>query len=544
MTAVAVVAGLLSVALPATGVRSAPRQLADAFTECHQRLATAPDDYDSAYCFYAAAFAARRWDAGVKVFETLMQARPDNFWLPLALGHLHRNRQPADLRAAELWYRRAANGFRAAGHAEGEILARSNLRDLLLPMGRVAEASAEVLGVSAIGASADDPLLQGRAWSLEATHLFDTGGDLGLAYRLLKQTEHVIFPDGPYRLRRTALTSLGRVAFRLGRLDEALIYFGRLNTQARVENDLTSQATAQYNVLNTEAQRESLSPTPGAQGAQAKARLLQLAQQTLATSLMASHTLMTLKAHRVIGALLANVPGSRGQALEHVERCLTLATDAHQQQDEAACAWMAARLLHDTSPRRAREAQRRAVRATARAHTPFAEALNAGSQMKFSWLTRPRADAIRDSLAALDRIETLRRGQEEADSSAAVFSMWTLDYYWLLGRLLQDHEVDLAFSIGERLKARTLLDARRDRFAARTDAAFASLGEVQSALAPDGAAVVPTRQVGRHGGAVRWRRMVDGRHTRSVRRLPDSGARALRASGPDVRRTPVRRRRR
>jgi hypothetical protein len=481
MTPVAVVAGLRVALSTAAGARVAPRHApADPFAVCHQRLATAPNDYDSAYCFYTAAFEARRWKAGADVFERLMRARLDNFWLPLALGHLHRNRQPADLRAAEMWYRRAADGFRAAGHAEGEILARSNLRDMLLPIGRVAEASAEVSRVSAIGAAAGDPLLQARAWSLEATHLVDTGGDVGRAYRLLKQAETAVFPNGPYRLRRTALTSLGRAAVHLGRLDEALIYFGRLNTQARGENDLTSQATAQYNILNTELLRAGLLPDPAA-----KERLLRFAQQTLATGVTASHNLVTLKAHRIIGALFANVAGSRGRALDHVEHCLTLATNARQQQDEAACAWMAAMLLHDTAPQQARAAQRRAISATARANTPVADAFNVSSRMKFSWLTRPRAEAIRDSLAALERIETLRRTQEEIDRSAEAFSTWTLDYYWLLGRLLQDGDVDLAFSIGERLKARTLLDARRDRLAARTDAPFASLDEVQSAIGPD-----------------------------------------------------------
>src|SRR5262245_24919493 len=214
MTRAAVAAGLLSVVLRATAAQAAPppHARADPFAACRQRLATAPNDYESAYCFYQAAFAARLWTAGAEVFETLMRAHPDNFWLPLALGHLHRNRQPADLRAAEESYRRAADGFRAAGHAEGEILARSNLRDLLLPIGRVADASAEVARVSTIGAAADDPLLQARAWSLEAAHLADTGGDVGRACRLLKQAEARVFPDGPYRLRRTVLTSLGRVA--------------------------------------------------------------------------------------------------------------------------------------------------------------------------------------------------------------------------------------------------------------------------------------------------------------------------------------------
>jgi hypothetical protein len=462
MTLLAFIAGALSLAQAAAAGQSAQTHPPDvAFKACYQRLAAAPDDYDSAHCFYAAAHEARRWDAGARVIEALMRARPDNFWLPLALGHLHRHRQPAGLDAAEMWYRRAADGFRAAGHVEGEILARSNLRDLLLPRGRVAEASAEVSRVSAIGASASDPVLRARAWSLEATHLFDTGGDVGLAYRLLRQAEQKIFPDGPYRLRRTVLTSLGRVALILGRTDEALAHFERLNDQARAAKDLLSQATAQYNVLNAELLRENRAPT-----ADVKERLLLLARQTLAAGEAASNAFITLKAHSAIAALLANVTESRGEALRHVERCLALAADSRRHQDEAACAWTAAGLLHRTDPRQALDARRRAMLATARANTPVAEALNAGGFMRFSWLSEPRAEAIRDSLLALDTVETVRSLQEGLESSAEVFSTWTLDYYWLSGRLLQDgdRDLDLAFSIAERLRARTLLEAReRDR---------------------------------------------------------------------------------
>ena len=70
--------------------------------------------------------------------------------------------------------------------------------------------------VAELGRSVSDPLLKARAWTLEATHVQDTGGDLSLAYRLLKQTEVKIFPDGPYRLKRTTLNSLGRWPFGWG----------------------------------------------------------------------------------------------------------------------------------------------------------------------------------------------------------------------------------------------------------------------------------------------------------------------------------------
>jgi tetratricopeptide (TPR) repeat protein len=479
--AVMIALGILSaIAAPlrADGLGSSPG--ADPFALCRAQLAQHPDDFESAYCFSETAAKRRLWDEGVRVFASLIREHPHNFWLPLAYGHLYRSRVPhADLDATEEMYRRAANGFEAARQAEGEILARSNLRDILVPRGRVAEATREVARVTEIGGAATDPLLKARAWSLEATHIIDTGGDLGLAYRLLKQTERTIFPSGPYRLRRTCLGSLGLVAFRTGRLDEALALFRQLDALARAEMDADTAATAQYNILNTESMKATLLPTTDS-----RQRLTQLARETLATGSAAGHRGVMVKTHQALAELMAADAGSRLEALQHAERCLALATDARQPQDEAVCSWLIASILQADAPAKAKAAQVRALDATARAHKPLTDAMSARRHMRFSWLSKPRHDAIRDSLAAIDAIETFRGLQETADSMAALFTTWTLDYYWFSGRLLQDAQdgdQELAFSVTERLRARTLLEIRQ-RSRTRPDPANPAISERQAVL--------------------------------------------------------------
>ncbi|MGH9159659.1 MAG: CHAT domain-containing protein, partial [Vicinamibacteraceae bacterium] len=129
--------------------------------------------------------------------------------------------------------------------------------------------------------------------------------------------------------------------------------------------------------------------------------------------------------------------------------------------DEAVCSWVAALLLHDKAPDRARAAELRAIESTARANNPRTHAYSAGRRMRLSWKTKPRAEAIRDSLETIDAIETLRSLQEDSDTTAELFSIWTLDYHWFSGRLLRDRhagDLDLAFSITERMRARSLLD--------------------------------------------------------------------------------------
>jgi CHAT domain-containing protein/tetratricopeptide (TPR) repeat protein len=453
--------GTLAVAGGSRAVAASPPP--DPFAACRQQFAADPQDYESSYCFYQTALRQRLFKEVARVFEALMQEHPDNFWLPLSFGHVYRETDPD---RTEALYRRAADGFRTQRHAGGEILARSNLRNYLFPKGRLKDATAEMERVTAVAAAVDDPLLKGQAWTLEATHVQETGGDLGVAYRLLKQTQRAIFPQGSYRLKRSCLSSLGLVAFRMGRADEALAVFEELDRLAGGEGDAREQAAARYNILNVSSMKESLLPTPGA-----RPRLMAVAERSLESALAARYTVVVLKTHRTIAALLARDSGARAKALDHVQQCLMLSVEARQPHDEAVCSWLEASLLHDTDPDRAQAAERRALAATTRANSRLTEAYSASRHMQLSWDTKTRTDAIRDSLAAIDSIETLRSLQDDADSSAELFSTWTLEYYWFSGRLLrdlQDGDLDLAFSITERLRARSLLD-RLERSRQRID---------------------------------------------------------------------------
>jgi tetratricopeptide (TPR) repeat protein len=448
----------------------------DPFAACRRQLAEKPQDYESAYCFHETALRLRVPDEAARVFEALMREHPENFWLPLANGHVFRERDPD---RTEALYRRAADGFQKAGNADGEILARSNLRNYLFPRGRLEDATAEMQRVSALAATVADPLLKARAWTLEASHVQETGGDLGVAYRLLKQSEGAIFPQGPYRLKRTCLSALGSVAFRTGRMAEALAAYEALDRLATAEGDAREQAATRYNILNLVSLQETLQPTPGA-----KRRLMRLAERSLESGVSAQHTLVTLKTHGTIAALLAHDSGSRAEALGHARDCLALAVTSRQPHDEAICAWLEASLLRESAPDEARAAEVRALAATARAESPLTQAYSAGRHMQFSWDTKTRPDAIRDSLAAIDAIETLRSLQDEGDSSAGMFATWTLDYYWFSGRLLRDlreGDLDLAFSITERMRARSLLD-RLNRSRSRLDPAHPAVASRRSLL--------------------------------------------------------------
>lgn len=486
----------------------------DPFGTCRQRFAREPDSYDSAFCFYQVTLKGVPWQRAVRVFDQLIRMHPGNFWLRLAYGHVYRTRDPE---RAERLFRQAADGFASTTHAEGELLARTNLRNFLFPRGRVDEATRELNRVVEIGDASDDPVLKALAWSLLALHLQETGGDLGHAFRLLKSAERSLFPDGPYRLKRTNLASLGIVAAAAGRFDEAITFFHRLDELATSEGDAQTQAIARYNLFNTTTMKESLLPTLGG-----RERLLEMLRRALEAGEAAQQPIVMLRSHTALAELLAKDPERRSEALAHLSRCLTLAAEAKQPYDEAVCSWIEASFFRSSDPQRSKRATSRAVDATARANNPRTAAFSAGRRMRLSWSTKPYEEAVRDALAALDVVETLRELQDDTDSSANLFSAWTLDYYWLSGRLLErglDADVPLAFSVTERMRARSLLDVL-----AGHQPTFATLDAVQAALAPDEALL--SFQIGLWdtfegdfgGGA--WV-IAATRNARTVHRLPD-----------------------
>jgi hypothetical protein len=96
--------------------------------------------------------------------------------------------------------------------------------------------------------------------------------------------------------------------------------------------------------------------------------------------------------------------------------------------------------------------------------------------------------ALADSERALNAIESIREQQSGESGRAGLLAIWAEDYYWLAGHLLAAEDVDAAFGVMERLRARTLLEAlgRAQAVPAATECpAFARLSEVRRALHPD-----------------------------------------------------------
>ena len=164
------------------------------------------------------------------------------------------------------------------------------------------------------------------------------------------------------------------------------------------------------------------------------------------------------QAHRLLGDLLR--PVDRDRAATHLGKCLELEAPFGYPDVRASCLWSLALLEVSQNPPRAEQLSREAIRlASANAGgilLPFAWQ----ARLRLVWHTLPQAQAISESFAALDAIERLRARQGNNAARAALFHTWTRDYYWLTGRLLQSEppQVERAFEVGERLRARVLLE--------------------------------------------------------------------------------------
>jgi CHAT domain-containing protein len=423
----------------------------NAFARCDALFSEKPEVYASSRCYYEIALERESWEEAAARVEELVAEWPENHWLKLVLGHLERSRDPERV---EEWYVRAAEGFQAEGHAEGEVTARSNYLNILEQQGRTAEAEREIDRTVQVAESSSDSLLVARAMTLRAGHLMLTGGDLGYAYRSLRRAEQAAFPDGPYPLRRDVLMELGNVCFEMGRLEEALGHYRRLEILTQEARNRFSEAMVKYNIANTLFETTRSMPLPGA-----REEVVRMAEGALRLASSAGHRSAEILTHRLLAELL--IHDDREEALSHSRRCVELAREGDQKREISHCLWTEARLLTSTSPVRARQLIDEALAVAAESGQNWPVVYVSRQRMHTSWETGPREQAIADSLAALDAIEAVRDLQDTA-AAAGMFSAWTPDYYWLSGRLLEAparEDLERAFVIAERMRARVLLEA-------------------------------------------------------------------------------------
>jgi CHAT domain-containing protein len=395
--------------------------------------------------------------------------------------------QDDETRALAL-YDLAANGFAKIGDAEGEVIARHNLRNIYQRRGNVAAADRQVTLAKKVAEASGQPLPLARAAVLEAGHELRAGGDVGRAYQTLRRAERFAFPDGPIGLRRAILMNLANASLYLGRLDDAIDALERHRALRKVDGATTDAATVAFNLLNARLTKNELRPRAGA-----RERLTSQAHEVLAEAERLRRPRLVASTHRVLADLLRTSDTSAADT--HLDQCLALERTLGYPELRAGCLWTRSLLEARRDPAGAERESRAAIDALAANPDGLRLVYAWQARLRLAWQTLPEDEAIRASLQALDAIERLRARQQDQDRRAELFSSWTRDYYWLAGRLLEARTPRLAeaFEVGERLRARELLEhlararlptagapSAPDRDAAANP--FVSLADVQRTL--------------------------------------------------------------
>ena len=430
------------------------------FDHCTRALADDANGRSAADCARAAAEKTGRWEEAAAWVQSARAQHPKSGWLAFQLAETKNRLRSADAIAL---YVEASQQFAALGDAGGEVQARVALGAALQGAARSAEAWQEVPRILAAAARSGAPDQRARALLFEVWLSHETGERLGRAGRALHEAESLVFPNGPYELRLRVLFGLGNVAVDLGRYDEALPPFTRVVALAREHGDMPMVALGSSNLLTT--RRKQMEARPDA------ARLPEFtveARRLIEVADAAGHPAVQAIAHRTLGDLLTSVSATRAEAGPHYERALQYARQATDRNETAQCLWALGRFLSDTHPDRARTLIDEALRMAVEAGSATAVAYAWRQQMRLAWKTLPRERAIDESFRALDAIESIRTLQDVDLARASVLGAWTLDYYWLIGKLLggdgrSTAGVALGFRAAERMRARALLDAMQGR---------------------------------------------------------------------------------
>lgn len=425
---------LVPAALRAAGIPS--------LTDCESRFSADPEAESSAACFDRAAKDQAQKPAVVRRIESLLREHPRHPWLTFYLGRLHWN----ELQRCEALSREAADLFAERHNTLGEVRACNNLYWALRRQDRRQEAAEAVARAVRVAEGSDDRLARARARILEAAALYQDKKDLLRAVRLLAEAEELVFPAGPYDMRRDCLLQQANVAVDLGDLGEARRRYQRLAELTAREGDLYAEAAARYDQLR--ALREELLLLPRAGG---REEALSLARQAFAAAEKAGHREIESKSSAVIGYLTTGA-----EARRNFEICFERAENSATR---SLCRSAQARILAREDPEAALRAVDEALALALEARDKWNIAYSWREGMRVSWRLGQPDVAVRDSLAALDAIEVIRDLQTGETGRAEVFSTWVTHYHWLAGRLLQERDMGRGFQVQERMRARALIDA-------------------------------------------------------------------------------------
>jgi CHAT domain-containing protein len=375
--------------------------------------------------------------------------------------------------AAERLYGEAAREFASRGDAPGEALARLGLAAFHVRRGRFADAGNAIAEADALTRRSGDRVLAARVRN-QRGWLAHQKGEFAEAWRLFKEVEAEMIPGGPLDLQALCLSGLGAVAHDTHQLPASMAYTARQAEVSHRLGDSFDEARARGNLVITALRLANADQMEDAE-------IEPLAREALAAATAAGNRGSEARAHIYLGDLTSGL-----EAREHYRRAVELGRQVESLTSTVLGLRGLALSLVESEPRDAPRAFRLVDEAEALARpSPPYFAVARAERARLRMITGPRDRAVADALSALEAVEAIRDRQADGLARARVFSASTFLYYRLAGFLLSAPErspadLELAFAVGERMRARVLLD---ELDAAGATAVLAAAGEAHSGRA-------------------------------------------------------------
>jgi CHAT domain-containing protein len=432
-----------------------PASLAD----CNAAVRERPVDADAHRCYQILAHRTGQWAAVRRRLESLLARQPGNGRIRLVLGLIE-----ADLAEprAEARLRSAVETLAAEGDRPAEARARRGLALFLARKGRLDEADAEI--VRAAAGAGEDPALRAAVTVAEARAAYHRQ-EFARAWALYKKVESD-WPATPWWIRSELLSGMGATLWAMARFEEGLDCYQRQLELVRAEGDRYEEAAALYNVaLLTSRLRNAITP-----------ETRRLVQQALDAAVAAGNPGVEVSVRL---AMAQDKERDVRARIEQIEKALVILRRTEELDNTCFALRELARNIGlsggpmERAHRALDEAIDRARAAGSRANVARGLIRRALSFQDHEG----RARATPAHLAALDAIERVRDLQSDEQVRARVASDYIFFYWTTVDYLLRPaqgppspDEIDLAFQVSERLRARELLDHLD---AARATAAFA-----------------------------------------------------------------------
>lgn len=448
----------------------------DPFAECERALAEAPEEFESAKCFYQRAREDSLWEEARQRLTRQEEIHPELPWL-----RFYRASLVMDLgeSAAEGLFQDAAEAFAVRGDVAGETFSRINRARLLEGADRLEGALDEAGRARVAAATGSDFRLTQEVRMLELRFRFLLGDERVALKRDLRALEQDLTADSSYGLRRDVSNHLAATAFELGEYREALEGYETSAALARDADDAPTMAAVELSALRVALAQRAYDGW--------RSDALARAERAVAAAVAAGVPYDEASARLTLGRL---TEGPSAVAL--LEEGLAIARRLGAAELERdALGYLALRELDD--PRRALTLIDASLEAALRTGDPLGPAVAWHEQLAVRWRASGRDVALEQASDILDAIERVS-GVESSDSgSARIFSVWAEAYYWLAGRLFTDYAearnrevLETAFSVLERMRARLLEpqggNARRGRELASLSDAERELGENEALI--------------------------------------------------------------